>query len=180
MRKTSLPHRSSLREKLALPAIFLVVLGCVILLGILPTTREIGETQTGIGKLEADLKRQQTLLPVHHALQQRMAEALPDGISVNAIEPLKIEDLEELPDVFEDLARDSKVELVSVTPQARSLQGGREVVRVDTRLRGDFLTFNSLLNQLNEMTFVETIESLAIDVTELGQEMTLSVWLARQ
>ena len=51
---------------------------------------------------------------------------------------------------------------------------------VDARMRGEFLTFNNLLNRLNEMPYVESIESLAIDVTNLGQEMSISVWLAIQ
>ena len=111
---------------------------------------------------------------------ERQKKALPEGISVNELQPLKIEDLAELPEVFETLARASDLELVSVTPQVRSLQNGREMLRVDARMRGEFLTFNILLNRLNEMQFVESIESLTIDVTDLGQEMSLSAWLAIQ
>ncbi len=113
-------------------------------------------------------------------MQQRKKKSLPEGISVNELEPLKIEDLAELPDVFETLARESEVELVSATPQVRSLQDGREMLRIDARMRGEFLAFNTLLNRLNEMRFVESIESLIIDVTNLGHEMSLSVWLAIQ
>ena len=54
------------------------------------------------------------------------------------------------------------------------------MLRVDARMRGEFLTFNILLNRLNEMRFIESIETMAIDVTNLGQEMSLSVWLAIQ
>lgn len=161
-----------------LPTLFLLVLLALGLLGIVPTYWDIEKARTSIAKLQADLQQQKTLLPIYLSLQQPKKQSLPEGISVNGIQPLEVENLADLPDVFEALASESKVELVSITPQVRSFQGGREVLRIDARMRGEFLTFNTLLIQLNEMRFVETIESLAIDVTSLGQEMSLSVWLA--
>lgn len=167
-------------EKLVLPAVFALVLLALVLLGVLPSSRDIDKARVSIEKLQADLQQQKTLLPVYLSLQQRKKKSLPEGISVNELQPLKIEDLAELPDVFETLAREAGVELVSATPQVRSLQNGREMLRIDARMRGEFLAFNILLNRLNEMRFVESIESLTSDVTNLGQEMSLSVWLAIQ
>lgn len=172
--------RTSTKGKLALPAILTMVLLAVVLLGVLPSSRGIAKTRASIVELQADIKDQKTFIPIYVPLQQRKQKPFPEGISVNELQPLKIEDLAELPDVFETLARESKVELVSVTPQVRSLQGGREMLRIDARMRGEFLTFNNLLNRLNEMTSVDSIESFAIDVTDLGHEMNLSVWLAIQ
>lgn len=146
----------------------------------LPSSREIDEISVTIEGLQADLQQQKALLPVYISLQQRRKQSLPEGIHVNELQPLEIEDLATLPDVFETLARESEVELVSATPQVRLLQDGRKMLRVDVRMRGEFLTFNILLNRLNEMRFIESIESLAIDVTNLGQELSLSVWLAMQ
>ena len=173
-------ERTSTRGKFALPAIFAMVLLALVLMGVLPSFRDIEKTRGSIEELQADLQQQKTLLPVYLSVQQRKNKSLPEGISVNELQPLKIEDLAELPDVFETLARDSDVELVSATPQVRSLQDGREMLRIDARMRGEFITFNLLLNRLNDMRFVESIESLTIDVTNLGQEMNLSVWLAIQ
>lgn len=170
--------RTSAKEKLALPVLFLLILFGLVLFGILPISWKITETRDAIAQLEADLDQQRTLLPVDLSLQQRKEETLPNGISVNELEPLEVEDLADLPKVFEELAGKSETELVSVTPQVRSLQEDREMLQVDTLVRGEFLTFNTLLNQLNEMRFIETIESLAIDVTPLGQEMSLSIWLS--
>lgn len=172
--------RTSTKGKLALPILFVMVLLALVFFEVLPTSREIDKTRAAIAELQADVKQQKTLLPVSLSLELRKKKSLPGGISVNELLPLKIEDLAELPDVFETLARESDVELVSATPQVRSLQNGRELLRIDARMRGEFLTFNVLLNRLNEMRFVESIESLVIDVTELGQEMSLSVWLAIQ
>jgi hypothetical protein len=172
--------RTSTKGILVIPTIFVMVLLALVLLGVLPSSRDIDETNAVIEELQANLQQQKTLLPVYLSLQQRKKKSLPEGISVNELQPLKIEDLAELPDVFETLARESEVELVSATPQVRSLQDGRELLRIDARMRGKFLAFNNLLNHLNEMQFVESIESFTIDVTNLGQEMSLSVWLAIQ
>lgn len=178
MKRTGATNRPTLKEKMVLPAIFLLVLLLLGLLGILPTIWKIEETQIAIEKLRVDLRRQETLLPIHSILERRIQDSLPEAIAVNQIRPLKIEAIDDLPEVFETLASVCKAELVSVTPQVRSLQGGREVFRVDTRMRGDFPVFNTLLNRLNQMVFVETIDFMAINVTPNGQEMDLSVWLA--
>ena len=168
------------KGKLVLPAIFILVMLVLVLTGVLPAARGIEAAHASIGKLQVNLQEQKTLLPVYASLQQRMSMALPEGISANELQPFNIEDLDELPDAFETLARESGVELVSATPQVRSLQDGREMLRIDAHLRGEFLAFNVLLNRLNDMRFVDSIESLSIDVTNLGQEMNLSVWLAMQ
>ncbi|MGJ8695193.1 MAG: hypothetical protein ACSHYF_02670 [Verrucomicrobiaceae bacterium] len=172
--------RTSTGGKLALPAILTMGLLGIVSFGVLPTTQGIARTRASIVELQADIKDQKAFIPIYVPLQRRKQEPFPEGISVNELQPLKVEDLAELPDVFETLARESNVDLVSVTPQVRSLQGGREMLRVDARMRGEFPKFNKLLNRLNEMTSVDSIESLAIDVTDMGHEMNLSIWLAIQ
>lgn len=172
-------HRLS-KGKFVVPTIFMIILLALLSLGVLPSFRDIAKIRDSIGELQADILQHQTLLPIYLSVQQRKSKSLPEGISVNEVVPLKIEDLAKLPDVFETLTRESEVELISATPQVRSLQDGREMLRMDAHMRGDFLTFNIFLNRLNEMSFVESIESLTIDVTNLGQEMNISVWLAIQ
>lgn len=173
--------RGLILGKLLLPVIIGIAFLALVFMGVLPSNREIDNTRATIGQLEVDLQQQRALLPIYLQLQkQKKALLLPEGILVSEPQRLKIDDLAMLPDVFETLARESKVELVSATPQVRSLQDVPEMLRVDARMRGEFITFNNLLNRLNEMPFVESIESLAIEVTNLGQEMSISVWLAIQ
>lgn len=172
--------RTSTKEKLVLPAILTTILLVIVLIGILPSSRGIAKARAAIIELEADIEEQKGFIPIYIPLQQRKLKDFPGTISVNELKPLKLEDLAELPDVFESLARDSKVELVTVTPQVRSLQGGREMLRIDARMRGEFSSFNTFLNRLNEMKSVDSIESFAIEVSNLGHEMSISVWLAIQ
>jgi hypothetical protein len=171
---------TSLPQKLALPAIFVLVFVGLVFFELLPTASKIKRASETIVTLQGALQQQKALLPIHAALQERKKKTLPEGITVTTPEQLQVENLAELPNVFQSLTRQSKVTLVSVTPQVKSLQGGRELLKIDTRVRGRFLDFNRFLNQLNEMPFVESIESLAINVTDLGQEMKLSIWLAIQ
>jgi hypothetical protein len=180
MKKMGSNARTSTKQKLVIPALFAMVLFALVLFGVLPSSRDINKTHASLEALQVDLQEQKTLLPIYLSLKQRQKKALPEGISVNELQPLKIADLAELPEIFEALARASDLELVSVTPQVRSFQNGHEILRIDARMRGGFLTFNVLLKRLNEMRFVESIESLTIDVTNLGQEMSLSVWLEIQ
>ena len=178
---TMRPHvRTSIVGKLLFPILAVVALLVLVFLGLLPTVRNIDETQGELVQLEADLHQQNALLPIYTALQKRKKQSLPEGVHANQLQRLQIDDLATLPEVFENLAREAEVELVSATPEVRSLENGTELLRVDARLRGDFLSFNTLMNRLNEMPFVESTESLAFDVTNLGHEMSLSVWLAIQ
>ncbi|MEN8785936.1 MAG: hypothetical protein ABF379_16375 [Akkermansiaceae bacterium] len=170
--------RTSIRQKMALPLIFLLVVVAIFLVGLLPATRELGRTNSNIEKLREDLERQEILLPIHFQLQNQTNQPLPEGISAHRLEAFKVDDLDGLPVVFQELAGSSNLKLISVTPQARSLEGDRELLRVDALLRGEFENFQLFLNRLNKMPTLETVESLAINVDELGPEMRLSIWLA--
>ena len=170
--------RSTPRWNVLMPAAAGTILLAIIVIGVIPSAREINDTRLEIERLEADLRQQEALLPLFRSLQARREQTLPNGVYVTERVPLEIDDLAALPYVFEALARTSGLSLISATPQVRSLRDGREMLRVDTRMRGEFQTFNALLKRLNEMPFVETVESLGIDVVETGQEINLSVWLA--
>lgn len=170
--------RNAPSGNLLLPAIGAMVFLAVLIIGVIPAARETERTRAAIVRLQSDLRQQEALLPVFQSLQARRQQTLPEGIHVYAREPLEIDDLAALPDVFEELARTSGLELIAATPQVRSLQDGREMLRIDTRMRGEFQTFNALLNRLNEMPYIETIENLGIDATASGHEMQLAVWLA--
>lgn len=173
-------ERTSIKQKLIFPSVFALIFIALIVYKVLPLAQDISRADFVIEELRADLKEQQQLRPIYLALVQQQKKSLPEGIAVNKLEPLKISDLAELPDAFEALARESEVELVSATPQVRSLQGGREMLLVDVIVRGDFMDFSLILSQLNRIKFIESIESWSIDVTGLGNEMILSVWLAIQ
>ena len=173
-------ERTSIKQKLIFPSVFALIFVALIVFKVLPLAQDISRANFVIEELSADLTEQQQLRPIYLTLELRKKKSLPKGIVVNKLEPLKISDLAELPDAFEALARKSEVELVSATPQVRSLQGGREMLLVDINIRGEFMTFRTILRQLNQMKFIEEIESWTIDVTGLGHEMSLSVWLAIQ
>ena len=172
--------RKSTKGGMVVPIFFIVSLIALILFGVIPNFRDTTKTRLEISELQADLKQQRTLLPIHLSLEQRKQQKLPEGVYIGGLYPLRIADVAELPNVFEALARESEVELVSAIPQVRSLQGGREMLLIDARMRGKFLSFNNVLKHLNEMVFVDSVETLSIDVTHLGHEISLSVWLAIQ
>ncbi len=170
--------RSTPRWTFLMPIAAGVALLAIVVIGVIPSAQEISDTREEIERLQTDLQRQQALRPLFLSLQERRARTLPNGIHVAERTPLEIDDLAALPYLFEALARTSGLALISATPQVRSLRDGREMLRVDTRMRGEFQTFNALMNRLNQMPFVESIETLGIDVVESGQEINLSVWLA--
>jgi hypothetical protein len=170
--------RSTHRWNFLMPAAAGAAFIGIIVVGVIPTFTEIQETELEIERLQADLQQQETLQPLFLSLQERRGRTPPNGVHLAAREPLEIDDLAALPYLFEALARTSGLSLVSATPQVRSLRDGREMLRIDTRMRGEFQTFNALMNRLNQMPFVEAIESLGINVVETGQEINLSVWLA--
>ncbi len=178
MNTVSLAGKNNRRLEGAILGIATIAYFIFAISGFLSMSHRIEDARLEVKGLESDLQAQSMLQPVHTRLQNSMKLTLPAGIQSYERESLEVEDLTSLPAVFEDLASEAGVELVSATPQARSLQDGRAMLRVDARMRGNFLSFNALLNRLVEVQFVDAIESLGIDVTELGQELSLSVWLS--
>lgn len=172
------PQQTSIRQKTTLPVVFLIVALLIALFGVLPTTQAITATHEEIDVLKADLERQEILLPVWVALQQSKKKSFPEGISVRTVTPLNSEDLDDLRAVFEKLALASQVELISVTTDVDTLEGNTKLVRLDCQLRGDFNNFRATLVELNELPMLQTVESLSIEVAEVGYELNLSVWLA--
>jgi len=148
--------------------------------GIIPSARSIDATKNEIAELQASVRQQETLMPVYLQMQEHKHRQLPEVLQLPDRGPLLLDNLADLPSLFEALARASGLQLISATPQVQSLRDGREMVRVDTRMRGTFETYHPLLLRLNKMPYVEKIESFAIEVGEAGQEIRLSIWLAIQ
>ena len=171
-------QQTSHRQKMTFPIVFLIVLLLIALFGILPTTKAITKTHRNIDVLEAQLERQKNLLPIWVKIQEHKKNSVPEGISARPIIPLDSEKLDNLREIFEQLARSSQVELISVTTDVDSLERGTKLVRLDCQLRGDFNNFRKILGELNELPMLKTIESLSINVTELGYELNISAWLA--
>ena len=180
MKTKRLSLRKSHRLKLALLLVASIAYAVFFALAVISSSREIKRASTEVERLKAELHAQRSLLPIHALLERGKTRSLPEGVHAHERQPLDLEDLASIPEVFEGLAKESGVELILATPEARSLREGRAMLRVDTLMQGEFLTFNSLLNRLMEMQFVEAIESLGIEITDSGQEMSLSVWLAIQ
>jgi len=180
MNTPSQAMKAKFASRVALLTTATVAYAALVIFGVFSTSRKIEASRSELETLNANLQAQRSLQPIEALLQSSKKQLVPKGINAYEREPLEIKDLAFLPTLFEGLAREAGIELVSATPQARSLQDGRAMLRVDTRMRGNFKTFIILLNKLVEMQFVESIDSLGIDVTEVGQDLKLSVWLSIQ
>lgn len=164
----------------AMPIALIVGVLGIVLFGVLPIMIGIGKTEASIQKLEGDIAEQEALIPIYLPLVSQKEITLPAEVVVREVEPLQVDDLAGLPLVFQGLANKAEVDLQSVNPQVRSFQGGREILRIDTALRGNFVNFKKFLNLVNEMESVDSFQFFAIDVTDSGHEMKLSIWLAIQ
>lgn len=176
MKNTATSGSNSLKTKLILPFLFLLALLAVIFVGIFPTIKNISNTKNEIVNLKADIEDQNALIPIYRPLRDRMEESLPDGIVASEVVPVDVDDIEVVLELFEKLARKSNVNLVSVTPDFDTLQDGK--VRLEASIRGKFLSFRAFLNEINQLNSIRSVESFAVNVTNFGQEMGLSVWLA--
>ncbi len=159
--------------------LIICVAGLLLLLfgGVIPAAKQIEQTKSEIKQLDTALKEHEALVPVYAMLQQQNERTTLAPLPTPARNPLLIESLTDLPNLFEGMARDAGLQLVSATPQVRSLRDGNEALRMDARVRGEYRNMKALLMLLGELPYIERIEGVSVDVVEAGKEMRLTIWL---
>ena len=172
---------SSVRELFGMFSGLLIicVAGLLILLfgGIVPAARNTEDTRAEIESLRAELQKREALLPVYALLRQQAETAPPDHLIVPEPRRLPLDELPGVPALLEEMAAANGLELVSATPQVRALSEGRDGLRVDARLRGEFLPMRDFLLSLGGFPSMERLEGVSVMAVDAGRELRVTIWL---
>jgi hypothetical protein len=149
-----------------------------ILLAIYPYQRYLVSLDTDIKTIEAQIEEQEILNPIYHKLLKQIS--LKEGRVLPNPQKGKLESdkVAEISSVFEEKARSSHTDLISVVPDITSLVEAPEHLSVSAMLRGSFFDFRNFFIQINKLPYLEHIEEIQIQPAAGTKEMRVKVWLA--
>jgi hypothetical protein len=149
-----------------------------ILLAIYPYQRHLTGLDTDIETIEAQIEEQEILNPIYHKLLKQIS--LTEGRVLPNPQKGKLESdkVAEISSVFEEKAKSSNLDLISVVPDVTSLVEAPEHLSVTARLKGSFFDFRNFFIQINKIPYLEHIEEVQIQPAAGTKEMRVKVWLA--
>lgn len=150
------------------------------MLAIFPSSRAIVATDRKIAALQEKIDEQKALYPLFQDLLKRSETELPSRLPFPEKTKLPREDTGDISDFFQDLALKNDFTVESIVPDMVSLTDGSGHLMLDVKLTGMFMNFRRLLLQLEEMPYLEHIETITIQTVGDAKEIRLKLWIAQQ
>lgn len=165
------------------PQIVVKLAACVLTLALLvmaillPQQGAIKGLRSDIAKAQADVLRQNALLPTYVQLQTQVLKGLPKAIPPLRELHLTKDRITDIQDIFRQAAETRGVFPESITPDPSSLAENGDALSVHCIFHGRFDALRGLLLDLGAVSSLRTVEN--ITVREEGQEamMQLTAWL---
>ena len=143
-----------------------------------PSQRSLNSMDREISEIQRSIEEQNILFPVYAQLQNRIqlkgSDILssPDGIK------LSMDNIEELPSIFEKIAKKYNLTALSVAPDLMSFGSVSGFLLVDVVIQGKFLDFRNFLIELVNLAYLEEIEEIRIERAAKAKKFNLKIWLA--
>lgn len=165
-------------------AICLLGIFLYLALGIVPNQRTLRELDETLAETKARIEEREMLISVRQALKQRTQK---QGNSLQGARTLPLPsknehvsiEVDKLNATMKDIARQAKVELVSLTPGLGSLEGNSKVLAVELVVRGAFPAFRRFLIALGGLPYLEHVEELQCQQNSEGLELRVKLLVER-
>ena len=163
---------------LGLLLIYIVVILCVGIFGILPAYQKLAALDQEISELDLRLVEQTTLLPFYAELKADI-EGQDQGIlKFPAKTRLKHDKIPQIPAIFAAMATKTNLNLLSAIPRAKSLEGGYRYLMVNMTSTGDLAAFRRFLIELGGMASLHHIEFIQVERSVGNKRFKVKLWLA--
>jgi len=172
---TSVPTKSLLNGVVFGGGIVLFVL-----LAILPAQRESEALDRRIDEISARIKEEQILTPLYESLLKKTQMKPPAGLNVVPVEKLKQNETDKVGRTFQEMARESKLQLAGYSPEIQSMIGETGTLKVSLLLKGDFFNLQPFLLQVCRLPYLDKIEEITITSASDTKELRLRLLLARE
>jgi hypothetical protein len=137
----------------------LLILGLVV---IFPVQRSTAGLDGQIKEIRIQMEEQKTLQPIYQALKAKSrtpaASILPAPESAKLSKDL----VRVVPSTMRRIAKNSDMEMISVSPDVAALADQSRHLLVRAVLRGDFMNFRKFLTGIGELPYLERIEEIEI------------------
>jgi len=151
-----------------------------VLLAILPAQRESRALDARIAEISMRIKEEQILTPLYESLLKKTQMNPPAGLDIVPKEKLKRKETDKVRQTFQDLARQSDLQLAEYSPEIQSMIGEAGHMKVKLLLKGEFLNFQPFLLEVSRLPYLDRIEELTIKSARDTKEFRLHVFLARE
>ena len=146
------------------------------LVGILPSYRNLNELDNSIANLNAQIEEKKILLPIYQKLRESQAAGFKDE-PVLAKTGLPESRIDNMLDMFEEIARTNGLEATSAVPELKSSAGDSKSLVVHVMIKGNFFNFRKLLVALADLPYLDHVEEVQIQEGSNGKEYSLKLWL---
>jgi len=164
-------------------AYFLVLGGGIlvfVVLTILPAMQSSTGLDMEIKKIESSMDEQKILTPVYDNLLRKTKFKRIKGIAAPKKNKLAQGDTRKIVQRLNNIAKNSNITLVDVTPDVDTLIGGSGHLLINIVAEGEFINMHKFLFQLCELPFLEFIEQIKITSIRKTKEFRLKVWMAQE
>ena len=93
---------------------------------------------------------------------------------------MKRDETDKVGRTFQEMARESKLQLAEYSPEIQSMIGETGTLKVSMLLKGDFFNLQPFLLQICRLPYLDTIEEITIKSASDTKEFRLRLLLARE
>jgi hypothetical protein len=150
-----------------------------ILVGLWPLQSSLSGLDDEIAGIKARIEEQKALFPLYKELTERIRKKKESELlRYSGKIALSIDQIDGISTRFKEIAEESNLETISITPDAKSLANNSNSMSVSLVVRGDFLKFRGFLFDLETVPYLEHIQEIQILESLAGREFRLKTWVA--
>jgi hypothetical protein len=150
-----------------------------ILIGLYPMQSSLSALDEEIAGVKTRIEEQKALFPLYKELAERMRKRRDSELlRYSGRIELSIDQIDGISTRFREIAEESNLETISITPDPKSLANDSKSMSVSLVMRGDFLKFRRFLFDLETVPYLQHIQEFQIQEALAGREFRLKAWVA--
>jgi Tfp pilus assembly protein PilO len=149
-----------------------------VFIGIVPSQKSLAGFDQKIEELKYQIEEQKGLYPIYQSLHKQAKKEDSDAVSFPPRVRLAVGQIDKLVPMVTDVAGQSRLEVVSVTPDLKSLAGDSKTLLLNMTVKGEFPNLRKFLMGLVAIPYLEHIEEIQIQQTPDSMELKAKVWIA--
>jgi hypothetical protein len=143
-----------------------------------PLQGSISSLDKDIKNIQSQIETQKNLQPIYQSLKAKSQAPPASVLPTPEMGKLSRNLVTTVPSTIKGAARDASMEIISVSPDARSLTDKSGQLQVHTVVQGKFMDFRKFLIGIAALGYVERFESVEIQQNADVMEFRINIWIA--
>lgn len=143
-----------------------------------PNTKLLSNLDGEINSLQNQIDEQKMLSPNYKKFLKMTQEDMSGSLPSPPKSKLPQHKIETLPIHFREMAHEDDLDPVSITMDIKSLANEPGFLMINTLVKGDLLNFRNFLIKLQEVPYIEHMETISIEGALLSKNFRLKLWIA--